>query len=191
MVTGAATRVVPRAALAWLAMTTRRSPSWYARAFGYRIFYRLPPVVRRRLVRLATPTYTVGAVVILRDADGRLLLLRQPASSGWSLPGGLASRREQPVECAARELAEETGVELATTALAPAVPNAVVHTRGRWIDTVFEARVDRDIAVRVDGAEILEAGWHTVDSLPPLTPATAGLLGRYGIGPLARHPDGI
>lgn len=171
-------------------MTTRRSASWYARAAGYRIFYRLPPAVRRRLVRLATPTYTVGAVVIVRDGADRLLLLRQPASRGWSLPGGLASRRERPVECAVRELAEETGVELAVGAVTPAVPNAVVHTRGRWIDTVFEARVDGDVAVQVDGAEILEAGWHPVGSLPVLTPATARLLGSYGIGPLAGRPGG-
>lgn len=152
---------------------------------GYRFFYGLPAAVRRRLVRLATPTYTMGAVVLVRDSADRLLLLRQPAAKGWSLPGGLAARREQPVECAARELAEETGVTIAAAALTPAVPNAVIHTRGRWIDTVFEARVDGDVAVHVDGAEILEAGWHPLDSLPRLTPATARLLGRYGIGPLA------
>src|SRR2546423_15228920 len=100
---------------------------------------------RRRLVRLGTPGYTIGAVVVVRDADaptpGRVLLLRQPPGPGWSLPGGLLGRGERPAEGAARELVEETGIKLPAQELRPLVPNAVVHTRGRWAAMVVEARV--------------------------------------------------
>ncbi|MEO3747406.1 NUDIX domain-containing protein [Plantactinospora sp. B5E13] len=165
---------------------TRRSPT---RAIGYKVFYRLPIGVRRRLVRLAVPKYIVGAVTLVTDAEaaepGRLLLLRQPPGKGWSLPAGLLQRREAPVIGAARELHEESGIDLAPEQLRPAVPNAVVHAKG-WVDMVFEARVPASTTpLVVDGAEVYEAAWHPLDDLPKLTVATARLLAHYGIGPLA------
>ncbi|NUT35866.1 MAG: NUDIX hydrolase [Hamadaea sp.] len=161
-------------------------------AIGYGIFYRLPHKTRLRLVRLATPKYTVGAVVLIFDAavtDGqtqRILLLRQPPGRGWTLPAGLLNRGETPLEGALREAEEETGIAFAASDLSPAQPNALVHTSGRWVDTVFTARVDAaTAAVSVDGAEVWEAAWHAVDDLPQLTVATERLLGTYGIGPAA------
>jgi ADP-ribose pyrophosphatase YjhB (NUDIX family) len=164
-------------------------------AVGYGIFYRLPQKTRLRLVRLATPKYTVGAVVLVFDPSGdRLLLLRQPPGRGWTLPAGLLDRGETPVQGAVREVFEETGLTFAADDLTPATPNAVVHTNGRWVDTVFTTQVDPDEArLAVDGAEVWEAAWHDLADLPKLTVATQRLLGNYGIGPEgdgARTPDG-
>lgn len=159
------------------------------RSCAYRVFYSLPPHLRRALVRAGVGTYSVGGVVLARQrlapAPGRILLLRQPAMSGWSLPAGLLRRGESPVYGAAREFAEETGVELSPDVLIPAVPNAVVHTRGRWIDMVFLAEADAEAELVVDRQEILDAGWFALDDLPTLTPATVRLLANYGIGPAA------
>src|SRR5689334_6337781 len=83
------------------------------------VFRRLPPKVRRPIVRLGTPNYTVGSVVLLRDQDGRLLLLHQPPQPGWSLPGGLLDKHEHPRDGAARELREETGIDLPSAQLRP------------------------------------------------------------------------
>jgi ADP-ribose pyrophosphatase YjhB (NUDIX family) len=164
-------------------------------AVGYGLFYRLPHGLRRRLVRVLTPKYIVGAVTLVRDADveagapDRLLLLRQPPGRGWTLPAGLLRRGEPPVLGAVRELAEETGIELDPDQLSPAVPNAVVHTKG-WVDVVFEARVPASgTPLDVDGAEVHEAAWHRLDELPLLTHPTARLLGCYGIGPDATDAD--
>lgn len=159
-----------------------------ATGLGYAAFYRLPQRVRLWLVRLGSPTYTVGAVVLVRDAGaappGRMLLLRQPSGRGWSLPGGLLNHRELPVDGARRELYEETGIRVEPADLTAAVPNAIVHTRGRWVDLVFEAAVPAEaVALAVDGAEILEARWYPLDDLPRLTTATARLLACYGMGP--------
>ncbi|EEP70953.1 NUDIX hydrolase [Micromonospora sp. ATCC 39149] len=159
------------------------------RAFAYQVFYRLPVSVRRRLVRLATPKYIVGAVTLVRDTEadgpGRLLLLRQPPGHSWTLPAGLLQRGEEPVVGAARELFEESGIRLSPDQLRPAVPNAVVHAKG-WVDVVFEAEVPASTTtLAVDGAEVFEAAWHPLDDLPRLSRATANLLGRYGIGPRA------
>jgi ADP-ribose pyrophosphatase YjhB (NUDIX family) len=173
---------------------TSTTPGGRLRRFGYRMFYTLPPRWRRVLVRLGTQKYVVGAVVLLRDSQapgpGRLLLLRQPPGNGWSLPAGLMNRGESPVTAAARELAEESGVRLDVDAFTPAVPCAVLHVRGRWIDMVYEASVPAESTVlSVDGAEVLEAQFHRLDALPPLTLATARLLSHYGIGPYADYPE--
>jgi ADP-ribose pyrophosphatase YjhB (NUDIX family) len=163
------------------------------RSAFYSAFYRLPGRWRRRLVRVATPKYIVGGVVLVRDVDaappGRIVLLRQPPGYGWSLPAGLLKRGEPPVVGASRELHEETGIRLSPDQLRPADPGAVVHHRGRWVDVVFEARVSADVTLTVDGAEVIEAAWYRLDALPPLTPPTARLLAHYGIGPYVGYPE--
>jgi ADP-ribose pyrophosphatase YjhB (NUDIX family) len=162
------------------------------RGVAYGVYYLMPPKLRRRLVRLALARYTVGAVALVRDAEhpGRLLLLRQPRSVGWSLPAGLLRLRERPVDGCARELEEETGLRLSPSEFTPAVPNAVVHYRGMWVDMVFEATVPGStVTFRPDGDEIIEVAWHRLDSLPPLASGSARLLAHYGLGPLADYPE--
>jgi ADP-ribose pyrophosphatase YjhB (NUDIX family) len=163
------------------------------RAAAYRTAYRIPARWRRRLVRTVMPKYTIGSVILVRDADapapGRMLLLRQPPGHGWSLPGGLLDRGEVPVQTAVRELFEETGIKVSVEDLVELHPSAIVHTHGRWVDCVFETRVPAGVEFTVDGGEVLEAAWYRLDALPPLTLPTARLLGRYGIGPYADYPE--
>ncbi len=163
-----------------------RSPVVLARTLFYGAFYRLPPRWRRRLVRLGSVKYIIGAVVLVSDESGsRLLLLRQPPGRKWSLPAGLLKRAEAPVVGAARELYEETGLRVEPGDLVPATPNAVVHHRGHWVDVVFRTRVPDDATIAADGAEVLDVAWYPLTELPPLTYATARLLAHYGIGPEA------
>ncbi len=162
---------------------------------AYRTAYRIPTRWRRRMVRVISPKFIVGAVVIVHDADGvaagadRILLQRQPPGHGWSIPGGLLGRHEEPVAGAARELFEESGVRVPVSELRALDPNVIVHTNGRWLDCVFEAHVPADTPFVVDGGEVLEAAWHRVDALPPLTVPTARLLAYYGIGPYVGYPE--
>lgn len=169
----------------------RRARARLRRA-AYGVYYLVPPKARRRLVRLVLGRYTVGAVALVHDSDepGRILLLRHPRAVGWSLPAGLLRRRERPVDGCARELAEETGLRLRAEDLTPATPNAIVDTGRVWVDTVFEAWVPSSaVTFEIDGAEVAEAAWHRLDSLPPLTVATARLLAHYGIGPYKDYPE--
>lgn len=170
---------------------TSRKPGSRIRASAYRVFYALPKVVRRRLVRIIAPTYTVGAVMMVYSPDrARMLLLRQPPGFGWGLPAGLLDRGERPEQAAVRELHEETGIALTQADISPAAPSAVIHTRGRWVDTVFVAEVDPEqVELRVDGAEVWEAQWWPVDAMPPITVAASRLLAHYGLGPYADYPE--
>lgn len=55
------------------------------------------------------------AVAVLAERDGQVLLIRRGVNPGlgkWSLPAGYVEAGEDPREAAARELKEETGLEV-------------------------------------------------------------------------------
>ncbi|MDN0197174.1 NUDIX hydrolase [Streptomyces sp. S.PNR 29] len=63
------------------------------------------------------PQALIAACVLMRDAEGRLLMLRygpgQPSAGTWWVPGGMVDHGEDPWAAARREMREETGIELA------------------------------------------------------------------------------
>jgi ADP-ribose pyrophosphatase len=99
-----------------------------------------------------------GAAVVAVDEAGQVLLVRQhrPAvgASVLELPAGLVDPGETPLECARRELAEETGyaaadvVPLATFYTSPGFCTEVLH--------VFAARGLRAVDVARDEEEEIE-----------------------------------
>src|SRR3954454_15901302 len=105
------------------------------RRLAMRLFRVLPHPLRRAAVHAGTPSYTVGAVALLRRPDGRVLLVDQRHSEGWALPGGLLRRRESPADAVVREVAEEVGVRLDVASLP--VPVAAVDATVRRVDLVY------------------------------------------------------
>ncbi|HSA49596.1 MAG TPA: NUDIX hydrolase [Yinghuangia sp.] len=63
------------------------------------------------------PRVYSGSAVLVTDEHGRVLLLEASFRKAWLLPGGCLSDDEDPKECARRELAEETGLDLPIGAL--------------------------------------------------------------------------
>ena len=71
------------------------------------------PMADGRLAAREIVEHAPGAAVVAVDADGKVLLVRQwrPAVGAalLELPAGLVDPGETPIDCARRELAEETG----------------------------------------------------------------------------------
>jgi len=58
------------------------------------------------------PGKRIGAGLICRDADGRVLLVQPTYKPTWEIPGGVVEAGESPAATVAREVREELGVEL-------------------------------------------------------------------------------
>ncbi len=56
--------------------------------------------------------FSVAAYAIVRNGDGEVLLARRCGGGEWVLPGGSVEEDETPWEAAAREVREETGLEV-------------------------------------------------------------------------------
>jgi len=138
-------------------------------------FRRLPDPVRRALIHAATPSYTVGAVAVLRRADGRIALVRQRHSEGWALPGGLLRRGEPTGLGLVREIAEELGIALEPADLP--IPYAAVNARVRRVDVVYFVDAPAGTKLRrEDEIEVTGTGWYALDKLPEISEPTMDIL---------------
>lgn len=149
----------------------------------YRLWARLPVWLRRRIVRIGMPSYTLGSICVI-EHEGSLLLVRLSYRQAWGLPGGLLERREGPAAAALRETAEEVGIPVELLGR----PTIVVDPEAQRGDIVFRARpadgIDPD-AVRSASPEIVEVRWFPLDALPPLHHEAAGALRAIGLAPHA------
>lgn len=143
------------------------------------VYARAPERPRRALVRLATPGYRVGALAVLVRPDGRVLLVDQPYTRGWSLPGGDLERGEDPAAGLRRELREEVGLHVDV----PPMTLACLRTHDRWVTFVARLEVADDVAdgLGSTGPELRGVGWFAPGALPPVHPDAVGPLALVGV----------
>ncbi len=105
---------------------------------------------------------------ILVMADGKVLVLRGWLSDGsWSLPGGGLHRRENPKQGVARELYEETGIQLAPDKIQP-LGIAQQNQHGlKFTYHQFFAMLNKPAPLKPRHWEIIEAQWLPLESLTP------------------------
>jgi 8-oxo-dGTP diphosphatase len=127
---------------------------------------RLPAGLRRWSVRATNVKFTVTAAGIIRNSDGKVLLLqhRFRPGSGWGIPGGFLER-EQPEQALRRELREEISLELEDVRL------FAVRTfkRQQQIEVVFIANASGDPQPK--SLEVERVDWFSTDSLPDALPS--------------------
>lgn len=133
----------------------------FAKIFGS-IFRFLPGVLRRKVVRLGQPRFTVTAGAFVFDAEGRILLLEHEfrPDSRWGVPGGFLNKGEQPEEAMRRELREEVALEVDDVQFLFARTLA----RPRQVEIHFACTTKGNPTP--SSFEIRKAGWFAPDDLP-------------------------
>ncbi|MCU1431427.1 MAG: hydrolase [Actinotalea sp.] len=118
-----------------------------------------------------------GVSGVVLGEDGRLLLGRRADNGLWAVVSGILEPGEEPAVATAREVLEETGVEVEVVALTAVSTTAVVRYPGgdlaQYLDVCFWCRGVGGEA-RVADDESTEVGWFAVEDLPAdLTPTSA------------------
>lgn len=123
-----------------------------------------PKSVLRWGVHLTQPRFRVTAGAVVRDENGRILLLKHVfrKGSGWGIPGGFLAKGESPEEALRREVREETGAQLDEAEIAFARTLS-----GTQVEIIFRCTM-RAAAVnaQTESLEIKRAEWFDADSLP-------------------------
>src|SRR5580658_3337160 len=113
--------------------------------------------------------FGVGVTGIVRDGDGRMLLLRHrlwPGGGQWGFPSGFARRGERFQDTVVREVREETGLTVRVGRLAE------LRSGLRYrVEVYYEASLVGGLdGLVLDKREILEARLFALDELPAAMP---------------------
>ena len=115
------------------------------------------------------PKLALSANAVLRDARGRVALVRNTYRPGWSLPGGVVDENEPPATACVRELAEELGyvVERIGPLLAVQWAQRANGSPLQFLSLTFDAGVCREPErLRAQPEEIAEIGFFDLGDLP-------------------------
>ena len=128
------------------------------------------------------PIVGVGGVVFV---DGRVLLIKrrfEPLAGRWSLPGGALEVGETLAEGLAREMREETGLDVDVGPIVDVFDRITRDEQGRarfhyvLVDYLCSVRA----GIAVAGSDVAEVALADPDSLAryDLTPKTLEVIGR-------------
>lgn len=122
-----------------------------------------------RFYWLLTRPVSLGAVGVVLDEKGRVLLVKNSYQRGWLLPGGAVDRGESAREALARELREEVSIECAPESLKlTGVYYHRVHFKHDH-QVVYLARHWRALGERRRNFEIEASDFFEPEALPPGT----------------------
>ncbi|HET7701292.1 MAG TPA: NUDIX domain-containing protein, partial [Candidatus Limnocylindria bacterium] len=138
------------------------------------VFNAFPVRWQRRFMTAAHDRFLVGVVGLGIDEQGRVLLARHRfGAPQWRFLGGFLSRRERVQEALAREIAEETGLQVEIG------PVLEVVTGYRWqrVELVFAYRVTGGTLMLTD--EVAELRGFDPADLPDVRADQRGLIERH------------
>jgi 8-oxo-dGTP diphosphatase len=144
-----------RGELTWSSQPARLPIATTLTRFLYRFAYR-----GARVWWLIRRPETFGALVALWNG-GRVLLVQASYRRCYTLPGGFIKPGESAREAASRELAEELQLFIPPAALNLGWHGSRGFERRKDTVSIWEVQLDAPPSIRVDGREVIWAGWRT------------------------------
>ena len=117
--------------------------------------------------------FTPSVAAIVLDGAGRILLQHRTDHDLWGLPGGLLEPGEHPAEAVAREVKEETGVDVVPERVVGSFFFFMAYPQGDQVNAInitFACRVVGG-KLEADGEESRDVGYFALHDLPENTVA--------------------
>ncbi len=97
--------------------------------------------------------------------EGQVMTIKNSYKPQWTFPGGGIKSTESPVEAATRELREEVGIRVESTAL-KVVEQFICHSEFKKDHaTAFEVKLESKPDFQIDGFEVVDAQFVDFDKL--------------------------
>ncbi len=113
----------------------------------------------------------VSCCAVIANDEGKILLQKRSDNLLWGLPGGLKELDETLIECAKREVLEETNLEIEIVDFIGVYINPSMSWFGDDVAEViafgFEAKVIGG-DLKINDNESLEFGYFDLDNLPQI-----------------------
>jgi 8-oxo-dGTP diphosphatase len=135
-----------------------------------------PNWMRHVFLRILNPSFMVGAMALIQDDQGRVLVLEHTYRRvvPWGLPGGWLKQAESPEAGLAREVFEETGLRVRVDGLL-----AADFWGSSQLDLMYRCTVQSGSYQSSD--ETAQHRWLSLDQLPELLPNQLALLHKAGL----------
>jgi len=132
----------------------------------FQIWKRLSARLQWRALWLFNSKFMVSVSGVVLDADNRILLQRHRhwVHDVWGLPGGIVESGETLEDAFAREVKEETGLEISDVELIKVVSGYRIR-----LEAYFKACLNPEIGMQtiaVQEQEVLDARFFALDELP-------------------------
>jgi 8-oxo-dGTP diphosphatase len=127
------------------------------------------------------PIVLVSAVALV-DADGRILLAQRPPGKAlaglWEFPGGKVKPGETPETALIRELAEELGIDVAASCLAPFTFASYSYPEFHLLMPLYVCRKWSGIPTAREGQRLawVRPAWLGDYPMPPADPPLVAML---------------
>lgn len=103
----------------------------------------------------AANSLVVAVAVLVRDAGGRLLMIRRSDNGLWALPGGAQDIGETTREAAVREVREETGIPIEITGVSG------IYSDPRHVIAYDDGEVRQEFSIVLRGRPIDDGAVRT------------------------------